>query len=148
MDQKIGGMQADYYQVPSLQVPRFFGRENALHDVDTAIDQNRQCIRQITVILCMGGQGKTQLALEYCHRAWATEAIFWLDASSRESLLSSNEKFTGKLIGMESTLESINSTASFAKDAIARLKVPWLLVLDDFECPRHYGGFGRMLKKK
>lgn len=40
---------------------------------------------RIVVVRGLGGQGKTQVALEYCHRAKETgiRAILWIDATSQ-----------------------------------------------------------------
>ena len=52
----------------------------------------------IVILIGMGGAGKTQLALEYCRRMKDERrfrAIFWLDASSRDTMYSSMETTWG-----------------------------------------------------
>ena len=50
--------------------------------------KNASC-QNIVVLLGMGGQGKTQLALKYCRVAKLSrrfQAFFWVDASSPKAL--------------------------------------------------------------
>ncbi|CAG8947020.1 unnamed protein product [Penicillium salamii] len=127
-----------YYQVPLLQVSQFFGRETQLEELEAAIQKKRHLLRQVTVILGMGGQGKTQLALKYCEHAWKAchfQAIFWLDASNMETLLSSYENIATKLLDEKASIRGGSFDISVAKAAIARLTIPWLMVLDNFDNP-------------
>jgi hypothetical protein len=74
-----------YYEVPSLQVSKYVKRLQLLKDIGTSFADSMESAfhpRRV-VLLGMGGQGKTQLALEYCHMARTSEtyqAIFWIDA--------------------------------------------------------------------
>ncbi|KAI9707067.1 MAG: hypothetical protein M1836_000027 [Candelina mexicana] len=74
-----------YYEVPARRVPEFIGREDALSDMEHLYN-TASVSRPITLVLKgMGGQGKTQLALEFCRRAHETNrisSIFWVDATS------------------------------------------------------------------
>lgn len=74
-----------YYEVPSLQVSKYVKRLQLLKDIETSFADSMESAfhpRRV-ILLGMGGQGKTQLALEYCHMARTSEtyqAIFWIDA--------------------------------------------------------------------
>ena len=73
-----------YYEVPNRRVPRLFGREEILKILRQALSLGPTTPR-IAVIQAMGGQGKSQIALEYCRIARESRgfsAIFWVDATN------------------------------------------------------------------
>lgn len=67
--------------LPPLSLSKIIGRQNALRAIDKdlgALDTSA-ATQPTTVILGMGGQGKTQLALEYCWRSLksrTSQAVF------------------------------------------------------------------------
>ena len=80
------------FHIPNCQVSRFIGREGALANIE------HQFHEASTVILQgMGGQGKTQIAREYCRRAMEAKrfsAILWVDALSKNTLKKSFESIS------------------------------------------------------
>ncbi|KAF8233485.1 hypothetical protein L208DRAFT_1266316 [Tricholoma matsutake] len=85
----------------------------------------------------MGGAGKTQLALEYCRlikRSGKYQAIFWLDASSRNALYSSMEVIAKHLLP-EKELDSNNpdSTVALVINALSSWNDAWLMVFDNLD---------------
>jgi hypothetical protein len=52
------------FQIPNCRVSRFIGREDILNSIERRFEAG-----SVAVIHGMGGQGKTQIALEYCQRA-------------------------------------------------------------------------------
>ena len=92
-----------FYEVPSLHVARFFGRQALLSKVKESlnIEGNGYPRRRVSVLLGMGGQGKTQLALEYCRTArdeGRFKTIFWLNASSPGTLSGSYDRIAAKIL--------------------------------------------------
>lgn len=80
-------MQApSYYEVPNRRVRQFVGREDILQRIDKALSTGPS--PRIAVLQGMGGQGKSQIALEYCHRKRDIlySAIFWIDATTEDSV--------------------------------------------------------------
>src|ERR1035438_6494341 len=71
-----------YYMVPNRRVRAFVGREDILAKIETGFSISSA--PRIVVLRGLGGQGKTQVALEYCRRAKSTQVqgIFWIEASS------------------------------------------------------------------
>lgn len=55
-----------YYEVPSRRVGGSVGRENILQRIDERLSDGLG--PRVAVLQGMGGQGKSQVALEYCHR--------------------------------------------------------------------------------
>ncbi len=55
-----------YYEIPNRRVDGFVGREDILRKIDEALSDGSG--PHYAVLQGMGGQGKTQVALEYCYR--------------------------------------------------------------------------------
>jgi GTPase SAR1 family protein len=84
----------------------------------------------IVVLIGMGGAGKTQLALEYCQRMKderRLRAIFWLDASSRNSLHSSIET-AAKLLLPDRVSDTPDAAVALVNDVLSSWSERWLLV--------------------
>jgi len=78
----------------------------------------------------MGGVGKTQLALEYCRcmkDSGRFRALFWLDASSRNTLYSSMEAAAKQLIP-DRVIDSGDAAVGLVNDVLSRWRERWLLV--------------------
>jgi tetratricopeptide (TPR) repeat protein len=85
----------------------------------------------------MGGAGKTQLALEYCQRMKDLRrfrAIFWLDASSRNTLISSIEAAAKKLFP-DRVFDNPDGAVHFVNDVLSSWSERWLLVFDNLDNP-------------
>ena len=85
----------------------------------------------------MGGAGKTQLALEYCQRMKILrkfQAIFWLDASSRNTLYSSMETAAKHLLP-DRVFDNPDAAVASVNDVLSRWTVRWLLVFDNLDNP-------------
>ncbi len=81
----------------------------------------------------LGGIGKTQTALEYCFRySDAYQAIFWVRADSRETLLVDIVAIAGALDLPEKDLQDQNSISGAVKQWL-RSHQRWLLILDNIE---------------
>ena len=92
----------------------------------------------VVVLLGMGGQGKSQLTMEFCRVSRAAgkfQAIFWIDVTSDNSLARSFEDITAKISDSAPTFDSIASRAAFVKDTIESWSFPWLLVFDNYDRP-------------
>ena len=77
-----------YYEIPNRRVNGFIGRENILHERDEALSLSNGSSPYFAVLQGMGGQGKTQIALEYCHRKKNNpySATFWVDATTQDTV--------------------------------------------------------------
>ncbi len=78
------------WSMPFTRNPFFTGRDNLLTRLHTTLATGKQAaLSQPQAISGLGGIGKTQTAIEYayCYRD-DYNAIFWLKAESRETLLS------------------------------------------------------------
>ncbi|KAL8859442.1 MAG: hypothetical protein Q9178_004120 [Gyalolechia marmorata] len=103
-----------------------------LQKVETAKD----CTK--ILILCgMGGQGKTQLALEYCRRQRATHSVFWVDATNAGTAYRSFENIASKL-APGANYPTPEAARRYVLKALESLVDPLLLVFDTFDQPDEF----------
>jgi len=90
----------------------------------------------------MGGAGKTQLALEYCRRmkdSRKLRAIFWLDASSRNTLYGSMETVAKQLLP-DRVIDNPEAAVALVNDVLSSWSERWLLVFDNLDNPEDLVG--------
>ncbi|KAF7928997.1 hypothetical protein BELL_0247g00040 [Botrytis elliptica] len=127
-----------YFDVPQSRVAQFVGRKDVLDRIQTALKASHND-PSIVVLTGVGGQGKTQIALEYSHQHMKFyKGVFWIDASSQKSASR----------GFERILKAIDSSAaqfggeeskSAVKHILGDWKEPWLLVFDNYDDPNAFG---------
>ena len=97
LDQKItspvlSSTSGRHYHVPNGRLVRgFVGRNTILQKIEAVFSSERGYGPHIVVLRGLGGQGKTQIALEYCRQAReeGMGAIFWVDATSVDTVKNS-----------------------------------------------------------
>jgi hypothetical protein len=114
--------------------------EKALERGDAAVLTARPGAHT-SVVSGLGGVGKTQVALDYAERLWASGEVglwVWVTAGSREAIVSSYARVAADVTGVEDAdpehgarrlLEWLAATAS-----------QWLIVLDDVQNPADLRG--------
>ena len=126
-----------YFDVPSSRLAHFVGRSEVFLQIQRAIDSSL-VHPPVIVLIGAGGQGKTQVALEFCHRKASTfKGIFWIDSSSEVSATRSYEKILKSLKPETSSEESRDAKAT-VKSLLRSWKEPWLLVFDNFDSPNSF----------
>ena len=128
------------YDLPATQISHFVGRQHILRQVTTILDDHsiKTVSPKVVVLLGMGGQGKTQIALEYCRRAQVSgtfSLVFWLDASSEKSLIRSYGDIAGKLAKNQTTFLKETARVSYVKNFLSQHNSNWLCVFDNFDRP-------------
>ncbi|KAI9871969.1 MAG: hypothetical protein M1830_002210 [Pleopsidium flavum] len=125
-----------FFEVPALQVSCFVGREELLDRINLSFMEHSASARvHVTVLLGMGGQGKTQIALEYCARTQNNyQGIFWIDSFSESSVLRSFEKIALKLKAPES-VATASLKVDFVKTVLIGWSKPWMLIFDNYDNP-------------
>jgi tetratricopeptide (TPR) repeat protein len=89
----------------------------------------------------MGGCGKSQLALEYCHQAEHNgiySAIFWIDATSPTT---AQQSFTTAAQAMSKPNFSVaddEGNLQFVRNTLSTWHGKWLLVFDNFDDPMSF----------
>lgn len=123
------------YHVPNRRVHEFIGREDILNEINEGLSLGPA--PRIVVLRGIGGQGKTQVALEYCHREKSNQfsAVFWIDATSESSLKKSFGVIAEYIEPATSGFSNIDNKATFALESLANWPRPWLLVFDNYDDP-------------
>lgn len=118
------------FDIPLLHTPNFvprphlMGRINELFVDGGPGSERREPLSTIVVLLGMGGQGKTQLALSLCRNAkkdGTAKAIFWIDSSSRNAAMNSIKRVAKRLSRAEysTTVMTLLSSTAFTKRCLA-----------------------------
>ena len=92
------------------------------------------------VLQGMGGQGKTQVALEYCHRKKNNpySAIFWVDATSQDRVEGSFQSISERNKRQTDNLPDVKARVAFVLEMFTSWKVQWLLVFDNYDNPNTF----------
>jgi tetratricopeptide (TPR) repeat protein len=126
------------YGIPTRHGRDFVGREDVLEQFSQARPIVRASEPCITIIRGIRGQGKTQLALEFCHRALEKNlfsAIFWVDASSEIGVKKCFESFYEKINGNQQDFIEPEAKVEFVRNILSSLETSWLLVFDNYDDP-------------
>jgi tetratricopeptide (TPR) repeat protein/DNA-binding XRE family transcriptional regulator len=124
------------WNVPYRRNPFFTGREAILAHLYTVLrSRNAAALTQAQAISGLGGIGKTQIAVEYAYRYRDHyQAIFWINASTREVL----SVDLSKLAALLDLPEQHEQDQDIVVRAVKRwliTRTQWLLILDNVEKP-------------
>lgn len=124
--------EAPLWYVPSPRNPFFTGREELLHHLYESLHRkHRMALTQSLAISGLGGIGKTQIALEYAYHYRASyQAVFWLSAATRETLLAGFVTLAQLLQLPEKDARDHHRVLSAVKGWFATHQ-HWLLILDN-----------------
>jgi tetratricopeptide (TPR) repeat protein len=128
--------QPTFFKLPPNKVANFIPRPELMAQLQACFAEESTTSR-IAVLRGMGGQGKSQLALEYCAIGRASgqlKAIYWLDASSDTFIARSFEEISLAL-DTSSSFDNQNDRLNFVRSTIEAWDFPWLLVFDNYDRP-------------
>ena len=130
--------QPIHWLVPNRRIDYFVGREDILRRIDEAFTAPSLC--RIVVLQAMGGQGKSQIALEYCRRKRNTTfpAIFWVDASTESAVTGSFLSIFEEIKSSTDALSDVKARVDFVLRKIASWHSKWLLIFDNYDDPRSF----------
>jgi tetratricopeptide (TPR) repeat protein len=94
----------------------------------------------IAVIRGIGGQGKSQVAMEYCHRErdGPSPDIFWIDATSENSVTSTFVSISGLISTETDHLLNSDARIAFVRRKFASWSTGLLLVFDNYDNPHDF----------
>lgn len=121
------------WNVPYRRNPMFTGREALLARLATELLSGQADLSQPLAISGLGGIGKTQLAIEYAydHRQ-NYQAVFWVRADSRESLISDFVAIAGELKLLEKDTHEVRQIILTVQAWLSKNDA-WLLILDNVD---------------
>ena len=138
--EELPSSQNRHFSVPRRRVKDFVGRGNLLNKIRSHFSQDSQESPRILILYALGGQGKSQIALEYCRR-WrdAYCGIFWIDSNSETTVMQSYSAIAAELIA-ESRIKTSDSTVQMeqAKRHLEQWNEAWLLVFDNYDEPKKF----------
>jgi hypothetical protein len=127
-----------YYEVPNRRVRSFVGRADILRQIKDAFLFPKPSIH-IIVLRGMGGQGKTQIALEVCRQMKeACPAIFWVDATSENSVKKDFEQIYERIMTNGDSQADTHSKAVHVQKAFCDWPHSWLMVFDNYDDPQGF----------
>src|SRR2546423_1593912 len=127
------------------RVQDFVGRESQLHAILVHFSTPPPPQPRHLVLHALGGQGKSQIALEYCRRSKETyRGICWINASSETMAIQSYNMIAVTLAGRSSRApDDTDGTIRLVKDQLERWSERWLLVFDSYDEPDKFPGVRR-----
>jgi hypothetical protein len=132
------GATRSFFEVPAQRVSHFVNRPRILQRIGEAIEKS-QINPAVVVLTGVGGQGKTQLALEFSRQAASEyKAIFWIDASSEVSTVRSFEKIVAKISAAGQEFADSPAKVAFVKETLRTWPERWLLVFDNYDSPHTF----------
>ncbi|KAL8680147.1 MAG: hypothetical protein Q9186_003614 [Xanthomendoza sp. 1 TL-2023] len=136
----LSSLRNTCYSYPSSQISLFIGQEDLLDKVDKTLlaPSNNSRRPNVAVLLGMGGQGKTALALEFCRRVHSKahfKSILWVDAASPATVAQSFENLADHLTKRQRPFKDLQACLEFVKGTIETWAAPWLVVFDNFDQP-------------
>lgn len=94
---------------------------------------------RVLILQAMGGQGKSQIALEYCRQQRCTYAkIFWINASSETMATQSMERVAAEIGQLLTGIDDPRTKIRLVVQALERRSERWLMVLDNYDDPDYF----------
>lgn len=93
----------------------------------------------------VAGQGKTQIALEYCRRVRSKHSIFWVDASSLATVSRSFESIGNRLAPSGYKFPNPEAARAYVMKSVEQLTDPVLFVFDNFDKPSTFTNVKELL---
>jgi len=129
-----------YFHVPRRLVPYFCGREKILRELAAVFNllaesEGRQT--PVIVLHAMGGQGKSQIALEFCRTSQERyHGVFWIDAASVDTVESAYQRMALLIDpSSSSSMRSPEADIRIVVSKLAKWEKRWLLVFDNWDQP-------------
>lgn len=130
------------FMVPSLRVSHFVERKSPLEELALHLrprGENHE--PSVFVLHGMGGCGKSQLALEFCHQAKEScshSVIFWIDATSPASTSQSFSSVAKEMSKNAFGPADNEANLQFVRSKLSSWPQAWLLVFDNFDDPNSF----------
>ena len=122
------------YGIPTSKVSKFIGRGSVVKLVEEKL-MVTSTSRNVVVLQGMGGQGKTQIALEICERQDIRQhfrVILWINASTEDTTAQAFEHFARSMCLKGSSFPDSQSQIDWVKERLEDSDRPCLLIFDNY----------------
>ena len=129
--------QKRLYRYPN-RMPHFFPRQTLFDSINKRLCSVQDFIPRTVVLTGMGGQGKTQLALDFCWKSEQSKTygvILWFNASSEQALKQSYEAYWSIIKYPDQILLESADRLEAMIENISSWTRKWLLVFDNYDNP-------------
>lgn len=131
--------------LPRPATPVFLGRHDDYRRLEQVLTAADETVVVTQALYGMGGVGKSELALQYAHRARTRyEAVWWVTAESPQQVEAGLARLTHHLVQDAARAATTEDAAAWAVGWL-RAHPGWLLLLDNVTDPTHVAGLlGRL----
>lgn len=129
-----------FYIVTRERVKDFLGREAQLQQIVSFFSKESTQRPKVLILHALGGQGKSQIALEYCQRSRDRyRGIFWVNASSEASAIESYTQIAKALNDFTPANDNDGARViSLVKNSLESWREQWLMVFDNYDEPAKF----------
>ncbi|KAL8753236.1 MAG: hypothetical protein Q9184_005482 [Pyrenodesmia sp. 2 TL-2023] len=144
-----GLQQKSFYIVSRERVKDFLGREDQLQEIATFFSKKSSQQPKVLILHALGGQGKSQIALEYCQRSRNQyRGIFWINASSDALAIESYTQIAKAVADFNSaSVQDGERVVRLVKDRLEAWAEKCLLVFDNYDQPEEFPQVQKFLPK-
>ncbi|TYB49529.1 FxSxx-COOH system tetratricopeptide repeat protein [Actinomadura chibensis] len=131
--------------LPRPATPVFLGRHGDYQRLEQVLSVDDETVVVTQALFGMGGVGKSELALQYAHRARGRyEAVWWVTAENPQQVEAGLAGLTHHLVQDAARAATTEDAAAWAVGWL-RAHPGWLLLLDNVTDPTHVAGLlGRL----
>ncbi|TDD71511.1 hypothetical protein E1298_35610 [Actinomadura rubrisoli] len=131
--------------LPRPATPVFLGRHDDYQRLEQVLAAADETVVVTQALYGMGGVGKSEMALQYAHRARTRyEAVWWVTAESPQQVEAGLAGLTHQLVHDAARAATTEDAAAWAVGWL-RAHPGWLLLLDNVTDPAHVAGLlGRL----
>lgn len=133
--QKIGHI------LPAMPIASSIRRRKLLQNIDRLFSEYEyeDGMHKIFVLLGMGGQGKSRLALDFARRVSIesqSTLVLWVDATTKQSMTRAFEDIADHWNGRKRRFIDTEARIKYVNEVLAERK--WLLVFDNYDHPDRF----------
>ena len=139
-------VETTYEQASRRRVRYFRGRQEQLTRIQEYVAEYQADEPRILILQAMGGQGKSQIALEYCRQSRSIYSdIFWVNASSEMMAIQSMERVAAEIGQTLTEAGDSRTKIRLVVHALAQRSERWLMLLDKYDDLDHFSSIGQLI---
>ena len=130
---------SEYSTIPKQRVKDFLGRDEQLNQITSYFSSRHVNRPRICILRALGGQGKSQIALEYCQQMNTVyRGLFWVNATSESTAIQSYVSIAQELDASAACLLSDAQKVNFVLQTLAHWEERWVMVFDNCDDPNAF----------